>query len=325
MARSWAWLRRSLVAAAAVHPLMSILSRYSWWADLVSHFQVAALVTTLVALGFNRRASRGVVLALGALAVGQTIPLVRYMGPNPVLAAPASAGRFRVLMANIYHHNNDYEPLARLIETERPDAIGIVEYSTRSRVGLERVRRLYPYRTEYEDGAKGIALWLQRPPRRLDPPYWFDPDAGPVAHAEIEMGGRPHQLWICHPTSPIWPSRRFVSGNPDLTGLAAFIASFDGSRIIVGDMNTTEGSAHFFEFMATTGTRDSRYGFGRQPSWPEWSCYRIPIDHAFVSSDLAVVERRLGPFIGSDHFPLILEVGPAASASSQPGMASSAR
>jgi endonuclease/exonuclease/phosphatase family metal-dependent hydrolase len=62
-------------------------------------------------------------------------------------------------------------------------------------------------------------------------------------------------------------------------------------------------------------------GFGREGSWPSWlpSPLRIAIDHAFVSNDLAVVARRLGPKIGSDHLRLIFELAPAAT---NPGMRS---
>src|SRR5262249_6462450 len=85
-----------------------------------------------------------------------------------------------------------------------------------------------------------------------------------------------------------------------------------GSRIIIGDLNSTDGSAHFRDLLRVSGLRDSRLGFGRQPSWPTMGFYRIAIDHALVSDDLAVVDRRPGPNVGSDHFPLILDLAPAA-------------
>ena len=55
----------------------------------------------------------------------------------------------------------------------------------------------------------------------------------------------------------------------------------------------------------------SRLGFGVQATWP--SVYRIPpmmipIDHCLVSPDVRVVGRRVGPHIGSDHLPVIVEL-----------------
>jgi endonuclease/exonuclease/phosphatase (EEP) superfamily protein YafD len=99
---------------------------------------------------------------------------------------------------------------------------------------------------------------------------------------------------------------------PELPALAAPIGRTPGSRIVIGDMNTTDGSPLFSDFVLATGLRDSRLGFGRQPSWPTFSPYRIALEHAFVSDDLAVVARRLGPSIGSDHLPLIIDLAPAA-------------
>ncbi len=59
---------------------------------------------------------------------------------------------------------------------------------------------------------------------------------------------------------------------------------------------------------------DSRRGFGVQRSWPTsmkvsiLGTMRIPIDHALVSRDVKVLDRRVGPFIGSDHFPIMVDI-----------------
>ena len=80
----------------------------------------------------------------------------------------------------------------------------------------------------------------------------------------------------------------------------------------MGDMNCTDHSSHFSDFLRATGLHDSRVGFGRQASWPTmFPYYRIAIDHLFLDDDLAVVNRRLGPMVGSDHFPILIELAPA--------------
>ena len=58
-----------------------------------------------------------------------------------------------------------------------------------------------------------------------------------------------------------------------------------------------------------TGLRDSALGFGVQPTWPAGMLLaRIQIDQCLVSEDLKVVRRDVGPDVGSDHLPLVVEL-----------------
>ncbi len=46
-----------------------------------------------------------------------------------------------------------------------------------------------------------------------------------------------------------------------------------------------------------------------QWSWPaSFWLLAIPIDHALVSEDVRVLDRRMGPSIGSDHLPIVLDI-----------------
>jgi endonuclease/exonuclease/phosphatase (EEP) superfamily protein YafD len=81
-----------------------------------------------------------------------------------------------------------------------------------------------------------------------------------------------------------------------------------GALVLLGDLNTTSWSPHFRDLINTAGLKDSRAGFGIQPTWPAgtpplW----IPLDHCLVSPEIKVHDRRVGPNVGSDHFPVIVE------------------
>lgn len=45
------------------------------------------------------------------------------------------------------------------------------------------------------------------------------------------------------------------------------------------------------------------------PTWKVGSPLAIPIDHALATKALAITKREVGPDIGSDHRPLLIEVG----------------
>ncbi len=54
---------------------------------------------------------------------------------------------------------------------------------------------------------------------------------------------------------------------------------------------------------------DSEQGFGPQPSWStELLIPVVPIDHFLVSKDIEVLNRVLGPNIGSDHLPVYVDL-----------------
>lgn len=302
------WIVPVAAAAALLHPAACLVGRWDWRADLITHFQGPALAATIVAVAAAARPRPRLALALAALGVYQAWPMFRYDVGNPVAPDPDLRTPLRILSANLLFENDRFEDLAALIRREQPDIVGLIEFSPPWLEGLAQVRGEFPYRVEFPRGGEGLALWFRDPPRTMDPVRTPGPDCWPFFHATFEFGGELRHLWLVHPRSPL--GRRET---PELAALAAEIGRVPGSRIVIGDMNASEGSPRFADFLEATGLRDSRLGFGRQPSWPAWSPYRIAIDHAFLSPDLAVVDRRLGPEIGSDHLPLIVDVAPASS------------
>lgn len=303
------WL---LVAAALVHPIAQGLARWDWRIDLLTHFQGVALVVTLGAVAGLARCHRRLAAALLALALVQVEPLIRYQRGNPVPADLKSTDRLRILLANVLVDNPDHERLIQLIDQERPDVLALVEVSTDWLADLAVLRRAYPHGISVPDGAKGLALWSRRPLTSSDGPTRPTADGWPFLHATLRFAGQDLDLWLVHPASPLRRRHYERRGYPELRAIAERVGRISGPRLVVGDLNTTDGSPYFAEFLRVSGLRDSRLGFGSQPSWPTWSPYRIAIDHALPSRDLAIVQRRLGSMIGSDHRPLILELAPAA-------------
>ena len=95
--------------------------------------------------------------------------------------------------------------------------------------------------------------------------------------------------------------------------LAAQIRQQAGAVLVMGDFNATPFSPIFAEFLKATHLKNSLDGFGWQPSWPSLiSFLGIPIDHVFVSSELIVKQRFIGPSISSDHLPVIAKLAFAA-------------
>ena len=80
--------------------------------------------------------------------------------------------------------------------------------------------------------------------------------------------------------------------------------------VVLADLNTTPWGFAFRDFVRSSGLTDASRGQGLQWTWPAriWPL-AVPIDHALVSEQVNVLGLETGPDIGSDHHPLVLDVG----------------
>lgn len=306
LSRFWRSLPFLLASAALVHPLAKLGARHDWRLDLITHFQELALILSLLAAASLAFRYRRAAIVMLVLAIFQVEPVFRYEFPWDRAPTNSARPRLRVLFANVLFENSRYASLIDLINESNPDVVAIAEVSDDWVLALSEIAKAYPYRMEVPNGPAGLSLWFKKPPIRIDPLDIPCPGGWPFLHATFAFEDQTWNLWLLHPASPFRRDSR-TPGFPELAALADRIAATPGPTIVVGDLNTTDGSPHFDDFLAKTRLRDSRRGFGRQPSWPVGSPYQITIDHALISEDVVVVSRSLGSSIGSDHRPILID------------------
>lgn len=294
--------------AALVHPMAHAFGRVSVVCDLISQFQSVGLCISLLGLAASLGLRSRMAWPLGALVLLQSAPWISRVLPQQHTSPIAGPRPTKILVANILFVNQDYAPLRSLIERERPDIVGLLEVSNHHLRALSDIARDFPVRLDKpRHDSLGIALWLRNPADGPITLFHPTPQGSPMIEAQLQIAGRPTTFYLVHTQMP-FVRLRFERGFAELAWLRWAVMSKRGSCIIAGDFNSTESSPHFEDLLRETGLRDSRLGFGSQPSWPLWSPLRIAIDHALASEDLIVVSRRLGPDIGSDHAPLLIEL-----------------
>jgi endonuclease/exonuclease/phosphatase (EEP) superfamily protein YafD len=94
-----------------------------------------------------------------------------------------------------------------------------------------------------------------------------------------------------------------------LEQIAHLARSIKGPLVVLGDLNITAFSPHFQDLLAHSGLRSAAEGAGWRPTWPTFMPLAgIQIDHALVSPDITVLNFERGPFTGSDHWPIVVEL-----------------
>lgn len=274
--------RLQLLFACAAATLLATLARLPVWFDL-------ALANTLLAL----------VLVTPALA-GEPLP------------APPGAVRVRVLLANVLTSNPEHARLSALIEETKPDLVALVEPNRTWFSALTPAVAGFRGRAEVDDSANfGLALYargqLTSTVEQLGPSQ-----ATVVATVTFDdVAAMPLTVVLTHPLPPMTEAAHAIHQR-HLEAIAERVAELPGPLLLLGDLNTTPWARSFAKLARTTGLADTRRGFGVHPTYPAFPGFakavRIPIDHALVSPEIGVLDRRVERAIGSDHLPVLLDL-----------------
>ena len=130
----------------------------------------------------------------------------------------------------------------------------------------------------------------------------------PTLTANLKIDGDSIHLLGTHTLPPV-DIEYVTHRNHQAAALADYVAAQKSHVALLGDLNMTSWSPVFQDLIGQSGLRDTRRGFGVQPTWPPQIPYLlIPIDHALVSPNIEVLDRRTGPNLGSDHRAVILDI-----------------
>lgn len=137
-----------------------------------------------------------------------------------------------------------------------------------------------------------------------------------ILSLDLSINGQLLQLIAVHPASPRsrqqWDDRqKYFSELVTVTENA--IARSKTPTVLIGDWNLSPWSSHFVSFLERfdLGTafessipQTTRFFFDYRLRW----FLGAIVDHVAISEDLDISEVKLGPDIGSDHVPLVVDI-----------------
>lgn len=303
--------RRVLVAltlALCVASLAGFAGDWHWTLDLLSHFRLQfALILAVAGLACLIWRARAAAVLAGACLAAQVGTLLPFFLP-PTLAAADVGPTLRVLLCNVHTANRDFAAVRALLVREDPD-VAVLEETDRAWLdALADVCGRWPHRVEDpRDDNFGIVVWSRYPLRGTRLANFGD--AGlPSIVTDVVRGQEVLSLVATHAIPPVGGARTRLR-DQDLMEAARCAASQPGPVLLVGDFNTSPWSPKFRRMLTNGHLRDSAEGFGLQATWPSrLSVLGIPLDHCLYGEGVRIVDRRVGPHVGSDHRPLIIDV-----------------
>lgn len=297
--------------ALAVMSLAAFLGRWVWWLDVLANFRaqyVVALAILGLAVTLSKWRKTGYVI-FGAALVNLIAVLPLFIGAPADSEAAASS--VRVMSFNLLSDNESYSDVIDYIEAVSPDIILLHEASRPWEVAMESADLDYEIIRPRSEQIIFGTLVLVHGEGVEAVSYGFE--AGSPRAVEVsftpEGWSQPLSVLGTHPLAPT-DEERAALRDAQLGFAGQWAADRTGAYLIAGDFNSTPWSWPFRRLLDLGELRNSQVGFGLQPSFSSQSnlLLRVPIDHLVHSLDLEVTDRQLGPPLGSDHFPLLVDL-----------------
>jgi endonuclease/exonuclease/phosphatase (EEP) superfamily protein YafD len=251
-----------------------------------------------------------VVSAVPALVV--LIPaMINCLPKHPT---PAVGPTVRIMSANLKYFNRDAERIINQIRQNDPQVLVIQDYTPFSQDVIDsEFAHDYAYRQLVPNFGQGLAIYSRLPFEDGPPKTMFDKSHRQM-RAVIRINNQPVALYVVHPFSPR-TGKRILSNRLETLELVKQVQAEKIPSIMAGDFNFTAETPNE-SAIKSIGMKDAfeLAGMGRGSTWPvnpTWLQWLpgVRIDHVFVSPQLTCTAFTVGGFDGSDHLPIIAEVG----------------
>jgi endonuclease/exonuclease/phosphatase (EEP) superfamily protein YafD len=247
-----------------------------------------------------------VALATQAWAVLPYTPL----HPQPALRAPSCAPESTVslLAANVLYSNRDAQPLLEMVAELEPDLVLLSETDAWWDAALAPLTAAYAETVaQPQENHYGMHLFAALP--------LVDPQVRRLVEDEVPSiltgvtlpNGAVFDLYGLHPRPP--PLSDTEERDAELLIVAEEVRARRRPAVVAGDLNDVAWSQSTRLFQHVSGLLDPRIGRGLYSTFhADWPGMRWPLDYVFFDEAFTLVDLRVLPSIGSDHFPLMVSL-----------------
>lgn len=217
----------------------------------------------------------------------------------------------KLFIANVLQDNRNSDLCNKAIKRNDPDVILLVETDERWKKEVESCLEEYKYRVlQPQSDTYGMLLFSRLEIVEHSVRYLVEPEVPSITADIRTKGGKIFRIYCLHPKPPV-PGESDSSTERDAEILIIGKEAKKCSRpvIVAGDLNDVAWSYTTNLFLKVSGLLDPRIGRGFFSTFhANYWLLRWPLDHVFCSSHFYLKKLKRLSSIGSDHFPIFIEV-----------------
>ena len=336
-ARRWA-VRAAVVCVAGlgVLTLLGLLSPHFWLADRAADLRVqVALLLALLALALGATRHLGIAAGAMGLTLVNLLLLWPLLAPGLPRTAPGwwpvgllprptvvraepfvlvPTAPLRVLSANLWFRNGHYAAVRAAVRAAAPDVAVFLEVTPRWQRELALLRDGWPYQQWVRGSGHDGVMVVSRLPWKAAASLALE-GVGPAnaVRVTVDVAGQPVDVVGLHLRWPVTPGNA-AARRQALAGLAMLARQSPRPLVLLGDFNLTPHDGAFGRLLEQGGLVNAAARSGLLTTWPastgRWAA-RLPglhIDHCLVSHGVRAESFALGPWVGSDHRPILVRL-----------------
>jgi endonuclease/exonuclease/phosphatase (EEP) superfamily protein YafD len=283
----------------------------------LSHFRWQCLIISAIAVVWSFWRKRRTVAWISILTVLLNSWLIGSLTftTKPPAGKLADDFNLRVVSLNVLTSNQRHADVLDYLRRTDADVIFLMEVDVAWAAALEPLKQSHPHHLLHPQRDNfGLALFSRVQLQKVRLVHEFEhgtnlnPYQTPAIEVYLRIGSRDLSIYGVHPVPPggytAWNSRNF-----QLQDVASQITALGRPALVIGDMNSTPWCEGIRSLR-----KDSQLDFRSTippwtPTWRTRSVFAIPIDHALCTPPLVITKREIGPNLGSDHQPQLVEVG----------------
>lgn len=215
--------------------------------------------------------------------------------------------KLNVFQVNVLETNRNFKDICDYVISKDPDIASFEEVGFEAAKALSTRLSKYPYsKVIARPDFFGLAIFSKYP--LTTETLALSKSGVPVLFGIMDVKGRKLNYASVHTLPPLEPEF-LADRNQEFANLVELRRKNEGPFIVAGDFNCSPWVASFWRLCHDADLKDSEQSFGPQPSWPSNLVLPfIPIDHFLVSKDIKVLSRSIGPYVGSDHYPVEMTI-----------------